>query len=247
MGDGSSSTVIDGGTDAALTVDGEESSISGFTLTGQLVYGQAFGLACDGGTVALDAVRVADGTAPTNHSGYGLQFESCEATIDDLVVEDNDYVGPLLAVKGSGSLVARHMVFRDNTYATPGYSGGANLLVVADGPDVEISNSVFHDNEVNEGAIELTAYSGTVWVHNIVVYDNTEDSTTDNVLYMYGTAEVQNSVFASNSSRRGRMGPARSTTTTCTTTAPTARARSAGRATSTRTRSSTTRALATSR
>ncbi len=182
--DGAEVTIIEGGSHPSVSIADGSLSLSGLTLTGAGTGSQAFGIDCSDATLEVSDVHASEATG----TGTALNLIGCDATIQDLVVENNVFDGTLI-LSEFGSLVLRHSVFRHNAAA-----GTGMMWLRVYGVDGEASNNIFHHNDCHSAGLDLQMSKGEMWAYNNVIYGN--DGC--NVISLGDSVDFQNNIVAEN-------------------------------------------------
>lgn len=194
--DGREDTVLDGGDEAALTMEDGTFAIEGVTLTGDADDGDAGGVWMDDGELTVSDVWIT-GVEPTAGSAYGypyaVRMEGGSSTWEDVVFSENETGnGTAFVAYQVDQVVVRHCVFTDNE-ASP-------VLFSAD--DVEFSNNLVYGNEsATSSYLMVDGTGGSAWIYNNVFYGNVYTGTNSppqSYLVVRGDVDFQNNLFVGN-------------------------------------------------
>lgn len=163
-GAGSALTILDGGAaNTALTIADSAVTVRGLGLTSGAP--QYSGLDGTDSDLILRDIRIS-GADP---GGYVVWLFGGTADVDELLIEGNTLETAWYS--DLTSLVARHVVIRDNE--THGGSTQTGRGIGLSGTDFEFSNSQIVDNDFGEGpTIDGRAAEGVGWIWNNTIADN---------------------------------------------------------------------------
>lgn len=181
--DGAHSTTLVGTSDAALTVNGQEVEVRGFTFRGNATSTYASAIYLTDATARVHHSRVAD-----NYAASAVYVVRGDTDWEYVAFEDNNVSGRVFTATDFGNLDMRHCTFRNN------HASGFNLIHIY-WTGGEISNNLFYENSTASDTLFYFEAAWDLLVYNNVFYQNhidTQDSS-DYTFYL-----EFNLIFANN-------------------------------------------------